>query len=320
MTESLRKKQEVIVFNAVYDKEVMAEIVSEYHLYRLDLASEKTAFLAEHGLKCRALIINGHTELTSAELDLMPNLELVVCSSAGYEYMDIATLKNRNIQLTNTAAALNEDVADMAILMMLASMRDLVRAHDYVATGKWAEQGMFALQSSLKGKNLGLVGFGKIGQAIASRASVFGLNIAYHSRSEKADTAYSYYSDLHSMASWADILVVVVPGGNDTENLINQDIMEKLGPKGVLVNLSRGSVVDEQALIRTLKAKKLGHASLDVYLNEPRPNKNLTSLDCVTLYPHHASGTAETRHRMSRLVIENLNAFYEGNPLITPVF
>jgi len=311
---------DILVFYPVYDEGVMHKIDQRYHLLRLDRAQDKTAFLAEHGSKCQTLIINGHTELNQAHLNSMPNLKLVVCSSAGYELMDTTALRNRNIQLTNTAAALFDDVADMAILMVLASMRNLVRGHDYVASQIWAEKGMFPLQSSLKGKHLGIVGFGKIGQAIAKRASVFGLNIAYHSRSKNPTSEHHYFSDLADISLWADILVVVVPGGQETENLINQDIMEKLGSSGILVNLSRGSVLDETALITALKTEKLGHAALDVYKNEPSPNPEMIALERVTLYPHHASGTLETRARMSELVLENLDAFYAGNPLITPVF
>lgn len=313
-------KPDVLVFYPVYDEEVMQKIDQGYHLLRLDRAKDKTAFLAEHGSKCQTLIINGHTELNEKHLAYMPNLKLVACSSAGYEVMDTNALKNRNIQLTNTAAALFDDVADMAILMVLASLRNLVRGHDYVASQRWAEKGMFPLQSSLKGKHLGIVGFGKIGQAIAKRAAVFGVNIAYHSRSENPSTNHRYFSDLADIALWADILIVVVPGGQETKNLINQNIMEKLGPSGVLVNLSRGSVLDESALITALKTEILGQVALDVYQNEPNPNPEMIALDRVTLYPHHASGTRETRARMSELVLENLDAFYAGNPLITPVF
>ena len=313
-------KPDVLVFYPVYDEEIMHKIDTHYHLLRLDRAKDKTAFLVKHGSKCQTLIINGHTELNQAHLDSMPNLKLVVCSSAGYELMDTTALRNRNIQLTNTAVALCDDVADMAILMVLASMRNLVRGHDYVASQIWAEKGMFPLQSSLKGKHLGIVGFGKIGQAIAKRAAVFGLSIAYHSRSKNPTSDHHYFPDLADISLWADILVVVVPGGQETENLINEEIMEKLGSSGVLVNLSRGSVLDETSLIKALKAEKLGHAALDVYKNEPCPAPEMIALDRVTLYPHHASGTRETRARMSELVLENLDAFYAGNRLKTPVF
>lgn len=313
-------KPDVLVFSPVYDEEVMHKIGTNYNLLRLDRAKDKTTFLEKHGSKCQTLIINGHTELNQTHVNNMPNLKLVVCSSAGYELMDTTTLQNRNIKLTNTAAALFDDVADMAILMILASMRNLVRGHDYVASQRWAEKGMFPLQSSLKGKHLGLVGFGKIGQAIAKRAAVFGPNIAYHSRSKNPASGLHYFSGLADIALWAAILVVVVPGGQETENMINEEIIEKLGSSGVLVNLSRGSVLDETSLIKALKTEKLGHAALDVYKNEPRPNPDMIALDRVTLYPHHASGTRETRARMSELVLENLDAFYAGNPLITPVF
>jgi len=311
---------DVLVFSPVYDQQVMARIDAGYRLHRLDRAENKDQFMREYGPRCEAVIINGHTEFNDSHLQALPNLKLIACSSAGYELMDIEALKKRNIRLTNTAEALFEDVADMAILMMLASTRNLVGGHEYVRSGMWAEKGMFALQSSLKGKHLGIAGFGNIGQAIARRADIFGLDIAYHSRSEKTGQPYRYYHQLDELAGWSDILIVVVPGGAETEHLIDRDILDRLGPSGVLVNISRGSVVDEDALISVLKSGRLAHAALDVYKNEPSPNPQLISADQVTLYPHHASGTVETRRRMSELVIENLDAFYAGKPLITPVY
>lgn len=313
-------KPDVLVFNPVYDAQVMARIDTAYKLHRLDKAEDKEQFLKEYGPRCKSVIINGHTEFNDSHLEALPNLKLIACSSAGYELMDIEVLQKRAISLTNTAEALFEDVADMAILLMMASKRNLVRGHDYVRAHLWSEKGMFALQSSLRGKNLGIAGFGNIGQAIAHKAAIFGLNISYHSRSEKAGLPYQYYEQLDALASWSDILIVVVPGGAETEHLIDQDILDKLGPSGVLVNVSRGSVVDEEALIAALKSGQLGHAALDVYKNEPTPNQQLISLEQVTLYPHHASGTVETRRRMSELVLENLDAFYAGTPLITPVY
>jgi len=311
---------DVMVFHSVYDDAVMTALAADYQLHRYDSAENKTAFLAEYGPLCRSLVINGHTVLDESHLRLMPNLQLVACSSAGFETIDTQALKEHGIRLTNTAAALSDDVADMAVLLMLAARRDLVRAHDYVKSGRWAEQGMYALQSSLKTKALGLVGFGRIGQEIAARAAALKLEIGYHCRSEKPDSSYLFFADIKALARWADILIVIVPGGPDTEQLIDKEIMKQLGPEGLLINLSRGSVVDETALIQALKTGQLGRAGLDVYMNEPHPNPALTSLDNVTLYPHHSSGTAETRAAMSQLVADNLAAFYAGRPLLTPVF
>ena len=296
----------------------MAALEAAYELHRYDSAADKAAVLAAAGPVCRAIVTNGHAALTRDMVAALPKLEIVACSSAGYESIDVAALSERGIRLTNTSAALYDDVADMAVLLMLAARRDLVRGHGYVASGDWGRTGMYPLQSSIRGKRVGIVGMGTIGKAIARRCEPMGVEIAYYARSDKG-VPWRFQPDLTTLAQESDILIVIVPGGPETDKLIDAQVLAALGPGGTLINVARGSVVDEDALIAALASGALGSAGLDVYWNEPNPNPALTALPNVTLYPHHASGTEETRDAMAQLVVDNLAAFYAGRPLLTPV-
>ncbi len=299
----------------------LAMLQQRYSLHRYDLADEagKAVMLAQIGPRCRAVVTNGHVDLTRGMIAQMPGLRVVACASAGFETIDVAALTERGIVLTNTSDALFDDVADAALMLMLALRRGLVAAHGYVVSGDWGRQGMFPLQSALRGKKLGIVGMGRIGQAILTRAQAVGLECAYFSRGAKPQVKVPFQPDLLALAEWADILVVIVAGGAGTKNLIDALILRALGPQGTLINVSRGSVVDEVALIAALRDGGLGSAGLDVFWNEPSPDPALTGLPNVTLYPHHASGTVETRAAMAQLVVDNLAAFYAGQPLLTPV-
>lgn len=299
----------------------MAMLEAAYALHRYDLADTagREAMLGGPGKHCTAIVTNGHAELTRSMIDRLPALKVVACSSAGYETIDVEALTERGIKLTNTSDALSDDVADLAMLLLLASRRSLIAAHAYVVSGDWGRKGMFPLQSALKGKRLGIVGMGKIGQAIVGRAQAMGLELAYFSRSERKGLGLQFQPDLLKLAEWADALIVIVAGGAGTKNLIDDRVIRALGPKGTLVNVSRGSVVDEAALIAALRDGGLGAAALDVFWNEPNPDPALTSLPNVTLFPHHASGTVETRNAMAQLVVDNLAAHFAGKPLLTPV-
>lgn len=310
-------KQDVLVMYPARPK-AMAQLEEKYTLHRYDKAQDKQAYLAEFGPRCSAIVINGHSPLTESDLQHLPNLKIVTCSSAGFESIDVDALTKRNIHFTNSSDALLDEVADVALMLTLASRRQLVRAHDYVVTGDWGKKGMYPLLSSFKDKRAGIIGLGNIGKAIANRFEPLGLEIGYTAHSPK-EVAYTYFSELKALAKWSNILVVAVPGGPQTDGLIDREILEELGETGTLINIARGSVVDEPAMINALKDRKLGAAGLDVYWNEPNPDKALTSLNNVTLYPHHASGTVETRDAMSQLVVENLTAHYSGKELLTPI-
>lgn len=296
----------------------MAQLEAAYTLHRYDEAADKAAFLAEVGPRCTAIATNGHAALTREHLAHLPALRIVACSSAGFEAIDVDALTERGVHFTNTSDALYDDVADTALMLTLAARRELIPAHAYVRSGDWGRKGMYPLLSTIRGKRAGIVGLGRIGQAIARRFEPLGLQIGYTARSEKA-VPYAYHRDIAALAAWADILVLAVPGGAETENMVDRAVIEALGPTGTLVNIARGSVVDEPALVAALADGRLGSAALDVFRSEPEPDPALTALPNVVLYPHHASGTVETRDAMAQLVVDNLAAFFAGRPLLTPV-
>lgn len=313
----MTKRDVMIMFPA--RPKAMAQLEAEYNLHRYDLAEDKDAFLAEFGPLCEAVVINGHCALTRAHLAHLPKLGIVANSSAGFEKIDDVALREHGIALTNSADALLDDVADAALMLALAVRRHLVKADQYVRTGDWGREGMYPLTSAMRGKRAGIVGLGKIGKAIARRFEVLGLEIGYTSRSPK-DVDYSYFPDARALAEWSDILVAIVPGGPETEGMIDAAVFEALGPDGSFINVARGSVVDEPALIEALSSGKLGNAGLDVYLNEPNPDPRLVALPNVTFYPHHASGTVETRDAMAQTVVDNIAAYFAGQPLPNAVF
>lgn len=298
---------------------VMEALEARHTLHRLDLAADRDALLEQAGPVCTAMVLNGHVAVDAALLDRLPALRLAACSSAGFDLIDLPELTRRGITLTNTSIALADDVADAAVLLMLAARRRLVQADAHVRSGDWGRQGMFPLTTSTAGKRAGIVGLGAIGLAIARRCQALGLTIGYSGRNPKPGVAYDYFRDPAALAEWADILIVATPGGAGTAGLISAAVLRALGPQGTLVNVARGSVVDEGALIAALRDGVIANAGLDVFLNEPHPDPALTALPNVTLYPHHASGTVETRDRMSQLTLDNLDAFFAGRPLLTQV-
>lgn len=297
----------------------MEVLEQAYTLHRYDLADDKAALLAKAGPLCQAAVLNGHTSLTREMLAQLTALKVVACSSAGYESIDVAALNERGIKLTNSSDALSDDVADTALMLLLAARRGLIGGHAYVTSGDWGRKGMYPLQSAVRGKKLGIVGMGTIGKAIIARAQAVGLETQYFSRTAKPEVDLPFQPDLHALATWADFLIVIVAGGAGTMNLIDDRILRALGPQGTLINVSRGTVVDETALIAALQDGGLGSAGLDVYWNEPNPDPVLTGLPNVTLYPHHASGTHETRDAMAQTVVDNLAAHFAGKPLLSAV-
>ena len=297
----------------------MDDLGARYTLHRLDQAADRDAVLAQAGPVCTAMVVNGHVAVDAALLDRLPALRLAACSSAGFDLIDLPEMTRRGIRLTNTSVALVDDVADTAILLMLAARRRLVQGDAHVRSGAWGRQAVFPLTTSTAGKRAGILGLGNIGAAIARRCEAMGLRIGYSGRNPKPGVDYAYFPDPVALADWADILIVATPGGAGTAGLVSADVLRALGPRGTLVNIARGSVVDEAALTDALRGGAIAHAGLDVFLNEPHPDPALTALPNVTLYPHHASGTEETRDRMAQLTVDNLDAFFAGRPLLTPV-
>lgn len=313
-------KHDVLVAYPLMPRQ-MVELEATYTTHRLDklTGDAREAMLAEIGPKCTAMVVNGHVTVDKDFLDKLPALKLASCSSAGYDKMDVAAMTQRGIRLTNTSDALLNDVADTAVMLMLAARRKLVIGDRYVRSGDWGRNGMLPLTSSTSEKKAGIVGLGNIGKAIARRCEAMGMTIGYYGRSRKQSVDYDYFGNLVELARWADVLLVATPGGAETEGLISADVIDALGPSGSFVNIARGSVVDEKALIHALREGRIASAGLDVFYNEPDPDPAFATLDNAVLYPHHASGTEETRDRMAQLALDNLAAFFAGKALLTPV-
>jgi len=311
-------KTEIIVANPALPRQ-MEILDNVYTLHRYDQSNDKQALLKEVGDRCTGMVCSGHFELNSAFLEHLPALEIVACSSVGYDAIDVNALTERDIRFTNTPDVLTDDVADLAVLLMLAVRRRLRFGDQYVRSGEWAEKGMMKLTRRTAGTRVGVVGLGRIGQAIATRCVAMQQEIGYYGRRQKPQCDYRFFADLTKMADWADVLIAAVPGGDATSGLVSASVIEALGSEGTLINISRGSVVDEKALIAALQSGKLGSAGLDVFYNEPNADAAFAAMENVILYPHHASGTVETRDAMSQLVVDNLAAYYAGNPLLTAV-
>jgi lactate dehydrogenase-like 2-hydroxyacid dehydrogenase len=251
-------------------------------------------------------------------MEKLPKLEIIANSGVGYDSIDIAAAKARNIRVTNTPNVLNDAVAEITIGLMIALARRIPHGDRFVREGNWL-QGQFPLSGELNGKTLGILGLGRIGKEIATRAQAMKMRVVYFGRNRQRMAPYSYHDNLVEMAREADWLVVIAPGGSDTDKIISREVMEALGPTGMLVNMARGSLVDEVAMIEMLSSGKLGGAALDVFDKEPNVPEALLGLDNVVLSPHQGSKTAETRYAMGALLVENLVAHFAGNPLISPV-
>ena len=266
-----------------------------------------------------AIVTSGAVSLTNGLIDRLPQLKIIASSGVGYDNIDIELCNSRGIKVCNTPGLMTNDVADMAIMLILATRRRLMNGDQWLRNNEWIEKGSMPLTSSLSGKKLGIVGLGRIGQAIAHRAQVMQLEVAYFGRNKKPDSGYRYQSKLIDLAKWCDILVVSCPGGKATTGIINKQILMALGKQGTLINVARGSVVDQTALIEALAANSIDSAGLDVFAKEPCAGDIFNGLNNVVLSPHHSSGTVETRENMSQMVVDNLVAYFAGIALLTPV-
>ena len=267
----------------------------------------------------RAFAFKGHSRLGADIMDAFPNLGLVANYGVGYDTIDVAHATSRGIKVTNTPDVLTNDVADLAIGMLLALNRGIPGASDWVTSGQWASAGAYPLQRTLSGASVGIAGLGRIGRAIGNRLQGFETDIHYYARSQKDTPGWTYHDNLVSLAEQSDIFIVAVSGGPDTLKIISADVISAVGPDGLLINIARGSTMDEEALISALRNKQIRGAALDVFNNEPNIDSRFAQLDNVLLQPHHSSGTIETRKQMGALQRENLIAFFDGKPLITPV-
>jgi hydroxypyruvate reductase len=266
----------------------------------------------------RAIAASGESKVDAELIAQLPKLEIISVMGVGYDGIDVAAARARGAVVTHTPNVLNDDVADLAIGLMLSAARQLPAADRYVRSGAWTN-GPMPLARKMSGARLGLVGMGRIGQAIAHRAAAFGMSIAYTSRSPKAALAFKYFPSATALAAESDFLVLITPGGAGTRQLINAEVLAALGTKGILVNVARGSVVDEAALIDALERGVIGGAGLDVFESEPNVPERLRALPHVVLAPHIGSATTQTRQAMADLAFGNLQAHFAGKPLLSPV-
>ncbi|MGO4526845.1 2-hydroxyacid dehydrogenase [Microvirga sp. 2MCAF35] len=290
-----------------------------FTLYRLWEQNDKEAFLKEFGPRIRGVATSTlFGRVDSTLLDLLPNAEIVSSFGVGYDNVDAEEAAKRNIVVTNTPGVLDDEVADLTLGLLLATLRKIPQADRYLRDGKWLKAS-FPLSTTLRDRKIGIVGLGRIGKAIARRLSGFDVSIAYHGRTQQDDVAYPYYPTVTGLAEACDVLIVITPGGSATKHLIDAEVLKALGPNGVLINVARGTVVDEQALIEALKSGTILSAGLDVYEDEPRVPQELIDLEHVVLLPHIASASVHTRNAMGKLVADNLISWFDGKGPMTPV-
>jgi hydroxypyruvate reductase len=309
-------KPDIVLTVPIYAAAV-EQLDQAFMVRRLWQAKHRTAFFSEARDSVRA-IVTGAYPVTAELMDELPKTEIIATQSVGLDHIDLAAAKKRGIAVTNTPDVLTDDVADLGMALVLAVARRIVVGDRYVREGRWL-QGNLPLATKVGGATMGILGLGRIGLAVAKRAEAFGMKVVYHGPREKAGAPYRFYPSLVEMAKAVDYLMVSCPGGSGTRELVNSAVFEALGPKGVVINISRGSVIDEPALVKALLEGRLGGAGLDVFADEPRVPEALLPLDNVVLQPHVGSATHSTRGAMGQLVIDNLKAHFAGKPLLTRV-
>ena len=311
-------KPHLLLFET-YDDWDLTPLNAAYNLVHLPdhgtAADVPTELLPE----IRAMAFRGHSSLGAEMMDAFPNLGMIANYGVGYDTIDVAHATLRGIKVSNTPDVLTDDVADLAVGMVIAQSRGMVGASDWITSGNWAKNGAYPLQTKVSGKKVGIVGLGRIGRAVAERLTPFKCDIHYYARSVKETPNWTHHEDITALAKEVDIMVICLSGGPETVGMVNKSAIEALGPDGLLVNASRGTTVDEGALLDALESGALGSAASDVYLNEPDIDPRFLKLKNMLLQPHQSSGTVETRKVMGQLQRDNLEAFFSGKPLITPV-
>lgn len=295
-----------------------ATLEQTYTVHHLWQAADRNALLSEVGPLVRAAVTTGHIPCPPALLDALPNLRLLASFGVGYDAIDVSLVTSRGVTLTNTPGVLNDAVAEITIGMMIALAREILPADRHVREGRWPS-GNYPLTAQLTGSRVGIVGLGRIGKRIADLCRAFRMEVVYHGRRQQRDQPYAYYASLVEMAAAVDWLVVIAPSTPETVGTIDRRVLEALGTKGRLVNVARGNLVDEAALVDLLVSGQLGGAALDVFVDEPRVPEALFGLKNVVLQPHQGSATHVTRRAMGDLVAKNIAAFFAGEPLLTPV-
>lgn len=290
----------------------------QYTLHDYHNAADKAALLQQAGRDTRCLVATSHAVIDAALLAQLPALEQVSIYGMGYEKIDLAPLRARNIRLTNTPDVMVDDVADLGMGLILATVRRMVAADRFVRAGRCARESM-PFAHSLRGLTLGIAGLGRIGREIARRAEVFGMRIQYHNRHPRNDVPYPHVATLLELARSSDVLLLAAPGGPSTLRMVDAAVLEALGPQGTLINIGRGALVDEPALVRALQAGTIAAAGLDVFEDLAHPAPELFALENVVLSPHRGSATFESRGAMAKLFFANVEACFAGTSPPTPV-
>lgn len=293
-------------------------LTPQFEVLKLWNEKDPEQVIRDHANNIVAITGHPNRPVTRKLIEALPNLEIICNFAVGFDNVDLAAAKERGIPVTNTPDVLTADTADTAVGLLMNVARRFVEGDMFVRVGKWLGGNVFPLGVSLAGKTAGIVGLGRIGAAIAKRLEAFDMKIVYHGRAKK-QVPYEYFESLQEMAEAVDFLVLSCAGGEATRNLVDREILKALGPKGFLINVARGSVVDEEALLIALSNRQIAGAGLDVFAREPYVPEALLRMDNVVLLPHIGSATQETRTKMGRLVIDNLLAHFEGRPLLTPV-
>ena len=311
-------KKSILTFET-YDDWDVVPMEAEYRVYNLPHGGSLDSLPAEALGTVEAFAFRGHDMLDARIMDAFPKLGMIANYGVGFDTIDVAHASSRGIRVTNTPDVLTEDVADLAVGMLIAGARGMIGASDWIRSGNWAGNGAYGLQRKVSGSRVGIVGLGRIGRAVAERLVPFGCDLHYFARSPRDTTGWTYHGDIVSLAGAVDSLIICVSGGPETVGIVGAEAIAALGPDGLLVNASRGTTLDEGALLAALETGALGRAALDVFLNEPDIDPRFLALDTVLLSPHQSSGTIETRKVMGQLQRDNLAAYFAGKPLLTPV-
>jgi lactate dehydrogenase-like 2-hydroxyacid dehydrogenase len=302
-----------------FERTFAAELAARYEIPRLPHGPQRGAFLAEHAADVRVIVTSGRPGIDAGTIAALPNLEVIVNFGAGVDSIDLDEAARRGIGVSNTPDVLSDTVADTALGLILMTLRRFGAADRYVREGRWVRDGPFPYARDVSGLQVGILGLGRIGSAIATRLLGFDCAIAYHNRHRIDGSPYRYAESARELAESVDVLVVATAGDRTTRHLVDRHVLEALGPEGYLVNIARGSVVDQDALVELLAGGGLAGAGLDVFADEPHVPAELTGLDNVVLFPHIGSATARTRRAMALLAIRNLDSYLATGELVTPV-
>jgi len=300
------------------DLEVDTELAKSFEVLR-DETLGLSQILDSHGPEIVAIVTRGRTPTTGDLISRLPRLEIIANFGVGYDTVDVRAAADRGIVVTNTPDVLNDEVADLTVGLLLATVRRLPQADHFVRGGHWRPGSEFPLSPSLRGRKVGIAGMGRIGKVIAKRLEGFDVPLAYCSRNRQPGLQYDYHAELKALAAAVDVLIIILPGGPATRYAVDASVLEALGPNGILINVSRGSVVDEEALIEALHSGTILAAGLDVFAKEPHVPEALLAMDNVVVLPHIGSATHHTRGLMRQLVIDNVRSWFDGKGAITPV-